>query len=115
MKLTKKEIYKQCLDRVKASLDELKQSSYSELHGQLLDSDPYEVIFLGSSELAFGKLSYDMGSRIQKEQDQRIAVIVEARRPSILGSYHVLADGFFIDSKNCIIAMKQSELWEHGY
>ena len=115
MALKKKEIYNQCLDRVKERLDELKQSSYTKLHGQLLDSNPYEVIFLGSSQLVFGKFKYDMGPRIQKEQDQTIAVIVEARRPSILGSFHVLADGFFISSDNQITSMKESDLWEHGY
>ena len=46
--------------------------------------------------------------------DERVAVIVEARRKRFLGWSQVTADGFYKDSHG-VTPFAEKDYWEHGY
>jgi hypothetical protein len=50
-----------------------------------------------------------------KEHEERLAVIVEARRKRFLGWSQVAADGFYMGFDGTVTDFQEKDYWDHGY
>ena len=50
-----------------------------------------------------------------KEHENRLAVVVEARRKRFLGWSQVIADGFYKTPDGTVTDFQERDYWDHGY
>ena len=89
-------------------LAEFKTRGAAELR-QLIDS-PRET------ELCEEQLKVGITAWAREHTSGKLGVVVEAREARFGGMMHsVSADGFYFHSDGTIEAMKEEDLWDHGY
>jgi len=109
----KSEAWSQGEIRAKALLESYKSQNYASLASRLTSSKPVELF----EEVISAKPRIVVSAWGQKEDDLRLAILVEARKmpPWYSLVHRVSAYGFFIDPSGVISLMEGKDLWSHGY
>ncbi|SRR5207248_955818 len=87
---------------------------------QVLRSQPMDQ--LGSlveaplkEQLQTQQKAIEMTTWAQQHGEDKLAVIVEARRKRFLGWSQVTADGFYKTSDGTVTDFQEKDYWDHGY
>ena len=87
---------------------------------QMLRSQPMDQLrsFVETplkEQLQIQRKPIEMTTWAQEHGEDKLAVIVEARRKRFLGWSQVTADGFYKTSDGTVTDFQEKDYWDHGY